>query len=108
MAKKGKKDFLSIKDLGSGMNYKKKGLKKLIGLIISGEVHHIVLTHKDRLLRFGYPLIEMIAWHFGTKMTILGCHDEDNFETTLAKDVIQLMTVFCAKLHGKRSHKNRL
>ena len=47
------KTFEVIDDLGSGMNYKKKGLKKLLKLILSGQVSKIILTHKDRLLRFG-------------------------------------------------------
>ena len=101
------KSYISIRDLGSGMNYKKKGLIKLIKLIISGSVRRIYVTHKDRLLRFGFPLIDMIARHFGTKIKILNITEQESFEITLAKDVLQLLTVFSTRLHGKRSHKNR-
>ena len=105
--KQKKKSYICIKDLGSGMNYKKKGLIKLLNLIVSGGVRRIYITHKDRLLRFGFPLIEMIALHFGTKIKILNSTEHESFEITLAKDVLQLMTVFSTRLHGKRSHKNR-
>jgi putative resolvase len=107
MRKQGSKSYVSIKDLGSGMNYKKKGLIRLLKLVVSGAVRKIYITHKDRLLRFGFPLIEMIARHFGTKIKILECTEHESFEVTLAKDVLQLLTVFSARLHGKRSHKNR-
>ncbi len=50
-------EFEIISDLGSGMNYKKKGLKKLIHLIVNKKINRLVLTHKDRLLRFGSELM---------------------------------------------------
>jgi predicted site-specific integrase-resolvase len=53
--------FELISDLGSGINYKKKGLKKLINLIIEDKIGRLVLTHKDRLLQFGAELIFSIG-----------------------------------------------
>ena len=99
--------FELIEDLGSGMNYKKKGLKNLIKLILSGQVSDIVLTHKDRLLRFGSELIFIICKFFGIKVHII--HEEKSLtdEQTLAFDVLEIITVFSARLYGKRSHKNK-
>ena len=96
-----------ISDLGSGINFKKKGLKKLIYLIITGQVEKIIITHKDRLIRFGFEMIEKIASHFGTKIEILNGKEEVSFEEELSKDVLTIITVFSAKLYGKRSHKNK-
>lgn len=45
--------FETIQDLGSGLNYNKKGLQKLLHRIMQGDVGRLVLTHKDRLLGFG-------------------------------------------------------
>lgn len=95
-----------ISDLGSGMNYKKKGLNKLISLIISSKIDTIYLTHKDRLLRFGSDLIINLAEKYGTKFVILN-QKTQSFEEELSKDVIEIITVFSAKLYGKRSHKNK-
>ena len=67
----------------------------------------MVLTHKDRLLRFGSELIFMVCQHFGIQVVILYQNDTQSFEETLSKDVIELMTVFCARLYGARSHKNK-
>ncbi len=96
-----------ISDLGSGLNYKKNGLKKLINLITSSQIHTLYLTHKDRLLRFGSELIFSLCHTFGTKVVIVDAVISSTFEQELAQDVIELMTVFSAKLYGKRSHKNK-
>jgi predicted site-specific integrase-resolvase len=88
-------NILSITDLGSGMNYKKRGLTKLLGLIISNKVDKIYVTHKDRLLRFGYELIVSIAKQFNTTIVVLN-DAKQSFEETLAKDVLEIITVFSA------------
>jgi excisionase family DNA binding protein len=99
-------NYKIITDLGSGLNFKKKGLKQLINLIISKKLDKIFLTHKDRLLRFGSELVISIAKEFGTEVIILN-KEEKTFEMELAGDVLEIITVFSAKLYGKRSHKNK-
>jgi putative resolvase len=99
-------NHLLISDLGSGINFKKKGLLKLISLIIKSQVKEIILTHKDRLVRFGFELIEKIATAFGTKIKVLE-HTDSSFEEDLTKDVLTIITVFSAKLYGKRSHMKK-
>ena len=96
-----------ISDLGSGMNCKKRGLIKLLRMIVSGEVGELILTHKDRLLRFGHELIFKLCDWYKVKITILEASKTESFEVELTKDVITLMTVFSARLYGKRSHKNK-
>jgi excisionase family DNA binding protein len=96
-----------ISDLGSGLNYNKSGLKKLINLIVNSKIHTLYLTHKDRLLRFGSELIFSLCKKFGTKVVIVDAVQSISFEQELAQDVIELMTVFSAKLYGKRSHNNK-
>ncbi len=99
--------FEFISDLGSGLNYKKPGLKKLLQAIFKREVSHLVLNHKDRLLRFGSEIIFTLCQHFGVQVTILEKAEPISFEHELATDVIELMTVFSSKLYGRRSHQNR-
>lgn len=96
-----------IEDLGSGLNYQKKGLRKLLSRILAGEVGRLVLTHKDRLLRFGAELVFAICEDKQVEVVIINQGDEPNFEEELAKDVQEIITVFSAKLYGARSHKNR-
>jgi len=99
--------YVSIQDLGSGINDKKKGLNILIKAIIEKKVSTLIITHQDRLLRFGSPLLYKLCAHFNTKVIVLDAPKESTFEQTLATDVIEIMTVFTAKLYGKRSHQNR-
>lgn len=100
-------DFEIISDLGSGINYKKKGLNRLIKLICQGKVSRLVLTHKDRLLRFGSPLLFKLCEFNNCEVVILEKQLNKSFEQELVADVIEIMTVFTAKMYGKRSHRNR-
>jgi putative resolvase len=100
-------NFEIISDLGSGMNYRKKGLKKLLGLIIEGKIGRLVLTHRDRLLRFGAELIFSLCEAKTIEVVLVNQGDESSFEEELAADVLEIITVFSARLYGSRSHKNR-
>ena len=100
-------DFEIISDLGSGMNYKKKGLVKLIKLLCSHQIDRLVITHKDRLLRFGSELIFALCEIFGCEVIIINKSSESTFEEDLAQDVLEIITVFSARLYGSRSHKNK-
>jgi len=96
-----------ISDIGSGMNVKKKGFLKLMGMLLSGQVSHLVLLHKDRLLRFGSEIIFLICRTFNIKVTILEeCPAKTHMEQ-LAADLVEIVTVFSSKLYGMRSHINR-
>jgi len=96
-----------ITDLGSGLNCRKAGLKKLIKIILSGEMSTMVITHKDRLLRFGHELIFYLCRCFGVVVTVTEESEQITFEEELTRDVFTLMTVFSARLYGRRSHQNR-
>lgn len=97
-----------IQDLGSGMNYYKKGLTRLLNLILDGQVKRLVLTHKDRLLRFGAELVFAICEAKNVEVVIINKGDENpKFEEELAKDVLEIITVFSARLYGSRSKKNK-
>ena len=99
--------FEVIADLSSGMNYRKKGLKRLLDAIIDGPVGRLVITHKDRLLRFGAELVFAICEAKGVEVVILHQGEDTTFEEDLAKDVLEIITVFSARLYGSRSPKNQ-
>lgn len=96
-----------LSDLGSGMNYYKKGLKRLLKEILAEKISRLVLTHKDRLLRFGAELIFSICEAKEVEVIILNKGEEGKFEEELAKDVLEIITVFSARLYGSRSRKNQ-
>jgi len=97
-----------LSDIGSGINFNKPGFKKLINLLLTGQIKRIIITYPDRLLRFGFSLIEKLCQHFWTEMTILNLKKEQSFEETLAQDLITIITVFSSKLYGKRFHQNKI
>ena len=99
--------FELISDLGSGMNYRKKGLKNLLSLILCGEVERLVVTHRDRLLRFGSELVFSICEMKNVEVVVINKGQEASFEEDLAKDVLEIITVFSARLYGSRSKKNQ-
>lgn len=99
--------FEIIDDLGSGMNYDKRGLKRLLSLILEGSIARLVLTHKDRLLRFGSELIFALCERQEIEIVIINKGGESRFEEELAKDVLEIITVFSARLYGSRSRKNK-
>ena len=94
-----------IRDLGSGMNYRKKGLQRLLDLILRRQMKRLVLTHKDRLLRFGAELVFALCERQGIEIVMIHQGEQPNFEEELAQDVLEIITVFSARLYGARSHK---
>jgi putative resolvase len=100
-------NFQIIQDLGSGMNYRKKGLKNLINLILEKKISRLVLTHKDRLLRFGAELIFTLCEVQQIEVVMINKGEDISFEEELAQDVLEIITVFSARLYGSRSRKNQ-
>lgn len=93
--------FEIITDIGSGINYNKKGISKLLNMVMAGEVSKIVVLYKDRLLRFGYELFENICKAYGTDIEIIDSTEKTE-EQELVEDLVQIITVFSCKLQGKR------
>ena len=100
------KPFEIISDIGSGINYKKKGLRELIKLISQNKVDKVVVLYKDRLLRFGYELVEYIASLYNCEIEIID-NTEKSEQQELVEDLVQIITVFSCKLQGKRANKAR-
>jgi putative resolvase len=99
--------FEIINDLGSGMNYHKKGLKQLLDGILNNQIGRLVLTHKDRLLRFGAELVFALCEARNIEIVIINQGENLSFEEELAQDVLEIITVFSARLYGSRSKKNK-
>lgn len=98
--------FDIITDVGSGINYNKPGLLKLIEKINKKEVDIIVVLYKDRLLRFGFELVEYFASLNNVKIEVLDKMDK-NQDQELVEDLVQIITVFSSKIQGKRKSKTK-
>lgn len=100
-------NFELVQDVGSGVNYRKSGLRRLIQRICQGDVGRIVLTHRDRLVRLGIELIFSLCEHFGTEVVIMNATSLSEFEDEIAEDVMEIITIFSARLYGSRNEKNK-
>ena len=99
-------EYEIITDIGSGINYAKPGLKKLIEKINRKEIDLIVVLYKDRLLRFGFELVEYFASLNDVKIEVLDKIDK-NQDQELVEDLVQIVTVFSCKIQGKRKVKTK-
>ena len=97
-------NFEIISDIGSGINYKKEGLKKLLEKINNSEISKIVVLYKDRLMSFGFELIEFLANINNIEIEIID-NTTISKEEELTNDLIQIITVFANKLYGSCSKK---
>jgi predicted site-specific integrase-resolvase len=96
-----------IEEIGSGMNYQKRGLRKLITMIEKGEILRVVISFKDRLMRFGSEILYQLCSLKQIEIVELHEEKQKGFEQQLVEDVITIMSVFCAKIYGRRSHRKR-
>lgn len=98
-----------ITDIGSGLNYNRIGLDKIIELAISGEINELVIAHKDRLARFGYELIENIIKKYSNgKIVIINSEEEKTPYDEITKDILSIMNVYVAKINGLRKYKTEM
>ena len=96
---------LWVEDIGSALNYKRKGFNQVIEQIELGLVKRVVIGYQDRFVRFGYDWFEQFCERHGTQITVIN-GETFSPEEELVRDLIAIVTVFSARLHGLRSHKN--
>jgi putative resolvase len=97
-----------IKDIGSGLNFERQGLKELMNLAIDGKINEVVITYKDRLARIGYELIKwIIESRSNGKIKIINKKEEETKEEEMVGDLLTIMNVYVAKINGRRSKKNK-
>lgn len=98
--------FEIISDIGSGINYDKKGLNQLLEMIVNHEVEKVVILYKDTLVRFGFELIKKIASMYNCPIEIID-NSKKFEEQELVEDLVQIITVFSCKSRGKLANKTK-
>jgi putative resolvase len=93
-----------MQDIGSGLNYKRKGFNRLMERVELGQVRRIVIAHRDRLVRFGYGYFEAFCERHNTDLVVIN-GETLSPEQELVQDLVAILTVFSARLHGLRSYK---
>lgn len=99
-----------ISEIGSGLNFGRKGLQSLLDGIFKRNIKEIVVAHKDRLARFGFELIQNIFNRFGAKIIVVE-HDQKDYQKDykeeFADDIMSIVTHFSAKYSGKRRYTKK-
>lgn len=96
-----------ITDIGSGINFKRKGLQTILDRAIKGLVGELVVAYKDRLARFGFELIEYIIQKGGGRIKVLDQEEHRSTEQELADDLLSIIHIFNCRQMGKRRYSNK-
>jgi predicted site-specific integrase-resolvase len=94
-------DHELVQDIGSGINFKRKGLQSILEQAMRGELEEVVVSHRDRLCRFAFELIEWIFTKNNTKLVVL-----DKTEHKSGSKELTIIQVFACREMGKRRYKN--
>jgi len=95
-----------ISDIGSGLNFKRKGLLRMVDEIVRGDVEEVVVSHRDRLCRFAFELIEYLCNQNSTKLVVKN-QEISSAEQELSEDLMAIVHVFSCRHHGMRRYTNR-
>jgi predicted site-specific integrase-resolvase len=95
-----------IEDIGSGLNFKRQGFRRILELLFAGDIKEVVVASSDRFSRFGTR--EFFVWlfeHFKAKLVIIENKQYTNPNVELSEDLLEIITVFTAKYHGRRKYE---
>ena len=97
-------NHLIIKDIGSGLNYKRKGFLRVIDEVCEGKVSEVVVYSKDRMCRFGFELVEHLFVKNNTKLLVYEQSDKSP-EEEFTEDILSILQVFACRWNGKRKYR---
>jgi putative resolvase len=97
-------DYEVVRDVGSGLNDGRRGFRKILRLAVEKKISKIVVTHPDRLTRFGFETLRELLNTFGVEIVTLN-HEDKTPREELVRDLIRIISHFAGKLYGIRSHK---
>lgn len=96
-----------VEDFGSGLNYNRKKWNKLLDEVMANKIKTIVISNKDRFIRFGYDWFEKFCEKFNTKIIIVN-NETLSPNEELVQDIISILHVFSCRLYGFRKYKNQI
>lgn len=96
-----------IEDFGSGLNYNRKKWNQLLDEVMENKIKTIVISDKDRFIRFGYDWFEKFCEKFNTKIMIVN-NETLSPKEELVQDILSILHVFSCRLYGLRKYKNQI
>ena len=100
-------NHILVTDVGSGINWKRKGLQTILESAMSGELEEVVVAHRDRLCRFAFELLQFIFESCEVKLIVLDSEDGKSSEQELAEDILSIIHVYSCRSMGKRRYKSK-
>lgn len=98
-----------FEDIGSGMSFDRKNFDRISQMIFQGDVEVLVIENKDRLVRFGFEMLQKFFSYFGCKIIVLNDAIENNsYEQELTDDLISVIHYFTMKSYSHRRKLNKL
>ena len=95
-----------IQDIGSGINWKRSGLRSLLQQCMARKVQEVVIAHRDRLSRLAFELIEFIITSSGAKLLVQDSNESSKTPNEeLGEDLLSIMHIFSCREYGKRKYK---
>ncbi len=98
-------NYTLVKDIGSGINYQRKGFQAILERLFTGDIKHVMVAHQDRFTRFGYDFFQWMFERFGARLESVERHNASRGED-LVDDIMEVFTVFTARYYGRRKYKN--
>ena len=99
--------YISISDIASGINFKRKGLQTILDSCLQGVIGEVIVAHRDRLSRFGFDLIKLIIEKAGGTITVIDDTQHKSTEQELAEDLLSIIHIYSCRQMGKRSYKTK-
>ena len=96
--------YLPLKDVGSGINFKRKGLETILDRCVQGSIGDVVIAHRDRLSRFGFELIKSFIEKAGGTLTVIDDDEHKSSEQELAEDLLSIVQIYSRKSNGRRGN----
>lgn len=97
-----------VTDVGSGINWKRKGLRSILEQAMQGNISEVVVAHRDRLCRFSFELLEWIFSSNGVKLLVLDQKENQSSDTELADDILSIIHIYSCRQMGKRRYNNKI
>lgn len=97
-----------VADVGSGINWKRKGLRSILERAMQGRLSEVVVAHRDRLCRFSFELLEWIFSSNGVKLVVLDKEENKSTDTELADDILSIIHVYSYRNMGRRRYHNKV
>jgi predicted site-specific integrase-resolvase len=99
--------YTVISDVGSGINFKRKGLNTILDACLQNVIGEVIVAHRDRLSRFGFDLIDIIVSKSGGKINVINDERDKSSEQELSEDLLSIIHIFSCRQMGKRSYKTK-